>query len=75
MAKASGRVTFDEDMCKGCGLCVTVCPVDIIQLDTGKLNKKGYYPASVKDGDMEKCISCANCAMICPDVVITVERL
>ncbi|NMR96465.1 4Fe-4S binding protein, partial [Vibrio parahaemolyticus] len=42
---------------------------------TGKLNKKGYYPASVKEEEMEKCISCANCAMICPDVVITVERL
>nr|WP_236847021.1 4Fe-4S binding protein [Brachyspira catarrhinii] len=24
---------------------------------------------------MEKCIGCANCAMMCPDLCITVERL
>ncbi|NLW40034.1 MAG: 4Fe-4S binding protein [Tissierellia bacterium] len=73
MAKVKGRVTFQEDLCKGCGLCVSVCPVNIITLDNEKINAKGYHPATVTD--MDKCISCANCAMMCPDLVITVERL
>lgn len=69
---AKGRVTFNEDICKGCGLCTTVCPVSILALDTSKINVKGYHPSGVTDP--EKCIGCTNCATICPDVVITVER-
>lgn len=69
---AKGKATFNEDICKGCELCTTVCPVHIISMDKSKINAKGYYPATVTDP--EKCIGCANCAMVCPDVVITVER-
>lgn len=69
---AKGKVTFKEDICKGCELCTTVCPVKIIVMDRSKINAKGYHPATVTD--MDKCIGCANCATICPDVVITVER-
>jgi 2-oxoglutarate ferredoxin oxidoreductase subunit delta len=72
MAKVKGKVTFQENICKGCGLCVTVCPMKIITLDNDKINAKGYHPATVKE--MNKCIGCASCATICPDVVITVER-
>ena len=70
---AKGRVTFNEDICKGCELCTTVCPVNILAMDRTKINAKGYHPATVTDPD--KCIACANCATICPDLVITVERL
>ena len=45
----------------------------IISLDKEKINEKGYHPATVKE--MDKCIGCTNCATMCPDVVITVERI
>lgn len=73
MAKVKGRTTFNEDICKGCGLCVSVCPVKIIALEEIEINKKGYHPAGIEE--MDKCIACQNCAMICPDLVITVEKL
>lgn len=73
MAKVKGRVTFQEDLCKGCGLCVSVCPVKIISLDNDRINAKGYHPATIVE--MDKCIACTNCATMCPDLVITVERL
>lgn len=72
MAKIKGKVTFDEDRCKGCELCVTVCPVKIIKMDKSRMNARGYHPATIYE--MDKCIACANCATICPDLVITVEK-
>ncbi len=65
-------VKFDEEKCKGCGLCVSACPRAIIKLANEKINSKGYHPAEVTE--MEKCIGCASCALTCPDTVIRVER-
>ena len=68
-----GNVTFDQERCKGCGLCISVCPVNILAFDIGITNKRGYVPSSIQEP--EKCISCMNCALMCPDLVITVERI
>ena len=65
------RAIFDENVCKGCGLCVTVCPKKIVVLKDN-YNAKGYHPAGISDES--KCIGCAFCATICPDCVITVEK-
>ena len=66
------KVTFREDRCKGCGLCVNACPRQIVKLDEGRLNIQGHHPAIC--AEPEKCIGCAFCATMCPDCVITVER-
>lgn len=66
------KVNFNTNLCKGCGLCVDVCPKKIIELETKEVNSKGYYPAHCTD--LEQCISCAFCARMCPDCVITVEK-
>lgn len=70
---AKGTVTFNVDICKGCELCKVACPVNIITMDTTKINAKGFHPATVKE--MDKCIGCGNCAITCPDSVISVERI
>lgn len=70
---AKGKVTFREDSCKGCGLCITACPKKIIFLNKNKINIQGYNPATVEN--MDECIGCGNCAQMCPDLIITVERL
>lgn len=72
MTEARGMVLIDEDRCKGCELCVSVCPVNILQLSEGRFNAKGYRPIEVTDPD--ECTGCAACATICPDVVFTVYR-
>jgi len=72
MAKARGMVIIDEDRCKGCGVCVTVCPAEILRLAEGRFNAKGYQPVEVTDP--EECTGCAMCATVCPDVVFTVYR-
>ena len=66
------KVTFNEDICKGCGLCVDACPKHILALAKDTINKKGHNPAVMTD--QEKCIGCAFCATMCPDCVIKVEK-
>jgi len=63
-------ITINEELCKGCGLCIDACPKRILGPGKG-LNGKGYHPASVTDA--EKCIECGSCAIMCPDVAITLE--
>lgn len=67
----ASRVAFDEERCKGCGICVAVCPRGIIFM-TDRRNTRGYRSASVRE--MDKCTGCAICAQMCPDLAIDVWR-
>lgn len=37
-----------------------------------ELNSLGYY--AVEMTDMERCTGCGSCALICPDLVINVQK-
>ena len=67
------KLTFYEDKCKGCKLCVSVCPKNIVCINNDKINPKGFHPAGVTDES--KCSGCASCARICPDCVIKIEKI
>lgn len=63
MAKA--HVDIDEKRCKGCEICVVLCPAQALVM-----NK---FKASV--GDIEKCTACMQCELRCPDFAIKVEKI
>ncbi|SMB88701.1 2-oxoglutarate ferredoxin oxidoreductase, delta subunit [Thermanaeromonas toyohensis ToBE] len=65
------RVIFDEERCKGCGLCQEACPKGLISM-ASRINTKGFHPATVQDAS--QCTGCALCARMCPDVAIEVYR-
>ena len=67
------RIEVQEDRCKGCLLCTTVCPVNII-VQSDRFNASGYKVAEVHEADKGKCTGCASCALICPDVAIKVYK-
>ncbi|MCQ9206857.1 MAG: 4Fe-4S binding protein [Omnitrophica bacterium] len=67
------RIKIDKEKCKGCMLCVNVCPKGIIAMSV-KLNKKGVHTVGLNRAAREKCTGCAFCAIICPDVCIEVYR-
>ncbi len=66
------KIVFIEDRCKSCKLCTTVCPKNILFMDSKKLNKRGFNPVAVSD--MDKCTGCGFCVTICPDCAIEVEK-
>lgn len=70
---AFGTIVIDQERCKGCSLCTTVCPKDLLVMDEHKINAKGYHPAMLSDPNHE-CTGCSICTVICPDVAITVFR-
>ena len=63
---------FDTNRRKGCELCISVCPKDMLKFATESSNVKGYHAATVVD--IAECIACASCAKICPDSVITIDK-
>ncbi len=60
---------IDSEKCKGCSLCVSICPKNVLDI-AKELNAKGYYPAY--RARPEDCIYCAMCCLMCPDVAITI---
>ena len=62
---------IDTDRCKGCGLCVTICPKKVLEISE-QVNTKGYFP--VFQARPEDCIKCALCCTMCPDVAITITE-
>ena len=62
-------IKIDEDLCKGCHLCVFICYRNVYAISS-TINKKGVaLPYSKYE---KKCTSCGDCELICPDQAIDV---
>jgi len=59
------------NLCKGCGLCITKCPVQTIVWD----DTLGVYGTpTVTPRNEEECIGCGICEIVCPDAAIVIEK-
>ena len=63
---------IDKERCKGCGLCVSICPKHVLAI-SDKINTKGYFPAY--QAHPEDCNHCAMCCVMCPDVAIEITEI
>jgi 2-oxoglutarate ferredoxin oxidoreductase subunit delta len=68
----TGTIIIDGALCKGCALCTTACPKNVIVLSE-RFNAKGYHPAELRD-PLGLCTGCMLCAVVCPEAAITVYR-
>ena len=50
---------IDSMLCKGCDICISVCPKDVYV----------PYPAN-----QEACVKCGLCEISCPDQALYVDR-
>jgi 2-oxoglutarate ferredoxin oxidoreductase subunit delta len=64
------HIKINRDKCKGCMLCIKVCPKRQIKEDS-VLNKKGIKPVVFSGHD---CTGCTFCGIICPDTAIEVYK-
>lgn len=65
------KIVLLKERCKGCGLCTTVCPQELLSLGN-EMNKQGYR--IVYQSEQEKCKGCKLCAEMCPDIAIEVWK-
>lgn len=70
MAKVKGDIEVNVERCKGCEVCIAACQFNCIAM-AREVNSKGYHYAVKVNDD---CTGCMNCAIVCPDGVITVYR-
>ncbi|TVR86185.1 MAG: 4Fe-4S dicluster domain-containing protein [Trueperaceae bacterium] len=68
-----GTVTVDETLCKGCALCIPVCPKGLMRVADDRFNARGVHPAELID-PANACTGCQLCATMCPEAAITVYR-
>jgi Pyruvate/2-oxoacid:ferredoxin oxidoreductase delta subunit len=64
MAKREGTVRVLVDRCKGCGLCIDVCPTHSLSISPA-LNHLGYHPVEFLPGT--GCTACSVCYYACPE--------
>lgn len=65
------KIEIDKEFCKSCGLCVKECPKHLVQIGR-TVNSKGYNVA--EQADEAQCTGCKLCAIVCPDMAITVYK-
>ncbi len=64
------RIDINDDWCKGCHICVGVCPRHVLETDEHRF-VRAFHPVVVVRPD--DCTGCLLCELLCPDLAITVE--
>ena len=65
------KITIDKACCKGCGICINVCPKKVFVMSKNR-NKYGTGLPEAKSS--EACVVCRMCERMCPDGAIDVKK-
>lgn len=69
-APANVPVWVDYNRCKGCDVCVEVCPSGTLAMRVDKTYVNGKI---INITNPQNCIGCNNCELSCPDFAIHVS--
>jgi 2-oxoglutarate ferredoxin oxidoreductase subunit delta len=70
-SRKTSHIVIDTEKCKACHYCISVCPRDIIGTSK-EINRLGYNYAEVIPDKAHECTGCKSCALMCPDIAISV---
>ncbi|MGB9700243.1 MAG: 4Fe-4S dicluster domain-containing protein [Thermodesulfobacteriota bacterium] len=68
--KKQVKIDINPQWCKGCYICVEICPQKVLG-KAAEISEKGFQQVVVVYP--EKCTRCLQCEMLCPDLAINVE--
>ncbi|NWF96682.1 MAG: 4Fe-4S binding protein [Candidatus Thorarchaeota archaeon] len=69
MPKRAKEIVINPIFCKGCHICIYVCPHSVLAKSEQVDNRGFFLPVVV---DLEACKVCRLCEMHCPDFAISV---
>ena len=61
---AKVNISIIPRYCKGCEICVKLCPTQVLGMEMFK----------VKVVDIDKCTACGACELRCPDYAIFIDK-
>lgn len=67
--KKAYQIHIKSDWCKGCNLCVEICPKKVFLMSDQPL-PSGYFIARI--AQVSLCTGCLECELHCPDLAIEV---
>jgi len=56
-------LALDQDKCVGCGICLIVCPHEVLSMNNG----------NVRIENRDLCMECGACARNCPTEAVSVQ--
>jgi len=68
-----GFIYLIPERCKGCQICIRLCPRNVLQTSE-KINAKGYLIPEIAPGKESACTLCGFCAMVCPEFAMYIEE-
>ena len=71
LARKAKEILVDGKLCKGCHICIAVCPHNVLA-KSDKVDNRGFYLPIVVD--LDACVVCRLCEMECPDFAIYVNE-
>ena len=68
--KTTVDIKIDQDRCKGCDLCLNVCPAKVFQ-ESNEVGEKGFNLRIARQAG--ECSNCGLCKLFCPEGAILIE--
>ncbi|MFX0096591.1 MAG: 4Fe-4S dicluster domain-containing protein [Candidatus Hodarchaeota archaeon] len=65
------EIRIDGELCKGCDICIYVCPKKVLKISDNPTDKGIHIPEIQKP---DECNGCLVCELHCPDFAIYINK-